>query len=366
MHSSSLSGSLAVALLAGASACHATAEAAPPAHHRGDTFQNNYTEFAPKGLLELMRWRWDALRKGLPRPPRTATPQLAPDLPFIAANARAGAAMQPAVTWIGHATVLAQLGGINLLTDPIFSQRAAPVQWAGPQRAQPPGLALAQLPRIDAVVISHNHFDHCDADSLRALNAQPGGPPLFLVPLRMKAWMAGIGISKVVELDWWQSHRIGAVEIVFTPVQHWSARGLTDRLEALWGGWAVFAPDQHLFFAGDTGYSPDFADIRKRFAERQGDAGFDIALLPVGAYAPRWFMAQQHVNPDEAVRIHQDLRARRSLGIHWGTFELTDEPLDQPPLDLAQSRQRTGLADDAFFVLAIGETRKLPRRGDGQ
>ncbi len=346
----------------------APAEAAPPhtppAHHRDGGFQNRHLEFAPPGLLKLMRWRWDAARDGLPRPPQVPTPVVAADLPFVRANATAGAAMVPAATWIGHATVLVQMGGLNLLTDPVFSERASPLSWTGPLRAQPPGLALADLPRIDAVLVSHNHYDHCDLPSLKALATQAGGPPLFLVPLGLKALLEDAGIAHVVELDWWQSHTLQGMDIVMTPVQHWSARGLTDRLRTLWGGWALFAPDFHLFFAGDTGYSADFADIRARFAPRQGSGGFDLALLPVGAYAPRWFMKDQHVNPEEAVRIHLDLGARRSLGIHWGTFELTDEPLDEPPRTLAAARRALGLADDAFVLNAIGQTLRLPRRGE--
>jgi N-acyl-phosphatidylethanolamine-hydrolysing phospholipase D len=302
----------------------------------------------------------------VPKPPQTPTPVVRTDLNFITSNAQAGAAMQPAVTWIGHATVLVQLGGINVLTDPVFSERASPVSFVGPKRAQAPGLSLAELPRIDAVVISHNHYDHCDSASLQALNAQPGGPPLFLVPLGLKALLADLGITNAVELDWWQQHTLGGVDIVLTPVQHWSARGLTDRLKTLWGGYALFARDFQVFFAGDTGYSRDFADIRERFAARQGERGFDLALLPVGAYEPRWFMTEQHVNPEEAVRIHRDLRARRSLGIHWGTFELTDEPLDEPPRALARARQAAGVAEDEFGVAAIGQTLRLPRRGDAQ
>jgi N-acyl-phosphatidylethanolamine-hydrolysing phospholipase D len=337
-----------------------------PPHHRSGGFQNNYLDFAPRGLADLMRWRWRSAREGLPPVPSTPTPRVEPDLAFISSNAGAGAAMQPAVTWIGHATVLAQLGGLNLLTDPIFSQRASPVSFAGPVRAHPPGLTLAQLPRIDLVVISHNHYDHCDAPSLQALNEQPGGPPLFLVPLGMKRWMSEIGVDNTIEMDWWQSHRIGEVEVVMTPVQHWSGRSLSDRMNTLWGGWAVFAPDAHLFFAGDTGYSPDFSDIARRFAARQGARGFDIALIPVGAYEPRWFMKEQHVDPDEAVRMHRDLRAQRSLGIHWGTFELTDEALDEPPRALARALARAEVSSDQFFLLALGQTRQLPRRDAAQ
>lgn len=339
---------------------------ANPSHHRNGSFQNNHLDFTPKGLGELLSWRWAALRDGLPRPPKVATPVMAPDLDFLHANGRAGQAMVPSATWIGHATNLVQLGGLNLLTDPIFSQRASPLGFVGPKRAQAPGLSLEQLPRVDLVVISHNHYDHCDQDSLEALNRQRGGPPLFIVPLGLKAWLAGIGVDNAVELDWWQSHRIGDTEVVLTPVQHWSGRGLHDRLSTLWGGFAVFAPNFHLFHAGDTGYSADFAEIRRRFAGRQGEQGFDLALLPVGAYEPRWFMASQHVNPQESVRIHRDLGAKRSLGMHWGTFELTDEPLDEPPQALAAARAAQGVPEEEFFLLAIGQTRRFPSRGEAR
>jgi N-acyl-phosphatidylethanolamine-hydrolysing phospholipase D len=347
---------------AGLAAADASASDPPAPHHRpGGTFQNNYLGFE-KGLSELLRWRLDAMWNGLPPPPAAPTPRVAPDLAFVHANAVSGAAMEPAVTWIGHATVLAQLGGLNVLTDPIFAERASPFGFIGPKRAVAPGLALTELPHIDVVVVSHNHYDHLDEPSVRALDAQAGGPPLFLVPLGNRAWLAERGIANVVELDWWQSHRVEGVEFVLTPAQHWSGRTLGDRMHTLWGGWAVFAADQHLFFSGDTGYSKDFADIRERFADRQAHGGFDIALITIGGYEPRWFMRGHHVNPDEAVRIHQDLAARRSLGIHWGTFSLTDESLDVPPQHLAQARRERGVADEDFFVLAVGETRRLPRR----
>ena len=336
-------------------------------HHRPNGFQNNYFEFEPKGLTALLKWKIDATLAGLPRPPVSATPQVAPDLGFIDSNARAGAAMAPAITWIGHATMLAQLGGLNVITDPVFSERVSPLSFIGPKRHVAPGLSLAQLPHIDLVLISHNHYDHLDDASVRALAVQKGGSPLFVVPLGIKAWMAERGIDKVVELDWWQPHPVasamGTIDVVLTPVQHWSGRGLNDRLATLWGGYAVFAPDLHLFFSGDTGYSKDFNDIREHFAPRQREGGgFDIALIAVGAYEPRWFMTSQHVNPAEAVQIHLDLGAKRSVGVHWGTFQLTDEALDEPPQQLAQARSAKGLADEQFFVMAVGETRKLARR----
>jgi N-acyl-phosphatidylethanolamine-hydrolysing phospholipase D len=335
-------------------------------HHRDGTFQNNYVEFEPRGLLALLRWKWDAWRDGLPAPPHTPTPTIVPDLGLIQSNAKAGAAMVPTVTWIGHATVLVQLGGFNVLTDPIFSKRASPLSFLGPTRAQRPGLWPQELPHVDLVVISHNHYDHLDQGSVKLLAQQDGGPPLFVVPLGLKKWFESEGIRNVVELDWWQSHRLGELEVVLTPVQHWSGRSLGDRMETLWGGYALLAPQLHVFFAGDTGYSKDFADIRARFAERQTPAqggGFDIALLPIGAYEPRWFMQTQHVNAEEAVRIHLDLGAKASLGIHWGTFELTDESLDEPPRKLAEARRALQVADGTFFTLAVGQTRRLsPRR----
>ncbi|HET7524404.1 MAG TPA: MBL fold metallo-hydrolase [Burkholderiaceae bacterium] len=362
-------GATAAALLLLACADKPAAVADNGSHYRDGSFHNNYVDFQPRGLMTLARWKFEAWRSGVPAPASSPTPAIVPDLGLVQSNAKAGARMLPTVTWIGHATVLAQLAGLNVLTDPIFSERASPLSFMGPVRAQKPGLLLHELPRIDLVLISHNHYDHLDDDSVRALARQSGGAPLFVVPLGLKAWFAQRDIVNVVELDWWQSHRVGEIEVVLTPVQHWSGRHLTDRMETLWGGYALLAQQLHLFFAGDTGYSKDFADIRAHFAQRQGAAqggGFDLALLPIGGYEPRWFMRDQHINPDEAVRIHRDLGAKASLGIHWGTFELTDESLDTPPRDLARARQAQGLPESAFFTLAIGQTRRLaPRRPGG-
>ena len=340
------------------------------AHRRGSGFQNNYVDFEPKGLLALIRWRYEAWRDEVPKPPSTPPEVRSPDLSFITGNAMAGQAMAPAVTFIGHASVLAQLGGLNVLIDPIFSERASPLGFIGPKRFQPPGLSLAQLPHIDVVLVSHNHYDHLDAASVDALNAQAGGAPLFIVPLGIKAWLADRGITNAVELDWWQEQTVagpkGPMQVALTPAQHWSGRGLTDRMHTLWGGFAVFAPDFQLFYSGDTAYSADYRDIASRYKDRQTAAlggGFDLALLPIGAYEPRWFMQTQHINPSEAVQIHRDLGAKRSMGVHWATFQLTDESLDAPPRALAAARTAAGLPDDDFFVLAIGQTRRLAARG---
>ena len=342
-------------------------------HHRADGFQNRYLDFKPRGIADLARWRWKAWREGLPPPPQTPVPTVTADLPFLRANAAAGAAMQPSVTFIGHATSLLQIPlgnhGLQVLTDPVFSERASPVTFIGPKRQQPPGMALADLPHIDVVLISHNHYDHLDEASVRALAAQAGGPPLFIVPLGIGAWLRSHGVADAVELDWFDAHRIardGAVaEVTLTPAQHWSGRGLGDRLQTLWGGYALLAPEFHFWFAGDTGYSRDFADIGSHFAPRHSQAlggGFDLALIPVGAYEPRWFMQDQHVDPAEAVRIHRDVSSKRSIGVHWGTFGLTDEPADQPPRDLAAACRAAGLPENAFTTMAIGQTLRLPRR----
>jgi L-ascorbate metabolism protein UlaG (beta-lactamase superfamily) len=311
-------------------------------HRAAEGFRNNYPH-AEKG--GFWRWQWERLRDGLPQRPEggyrfdTARPELA-------AN--------PSITWVGHATVLLRVGGMSLLTDPHFSERASPISFLGPKRVVPPVPALHELPHIDAVVISHNHYDHLDQDSVARLAAQPGGSPRFFVPLGLKDWFTRRGVDDVVELDWWESREFRGLKIDFVPVQHWSKRTLADENQSLWGGWVIRHPELSFFFAGDSGYSRDFTDIRARFG------GFDLAAIPIGAYAPRWFMQIMHLDPAEAVRVHQDVNARRSVAIHWGTFEnLTDESLDEPPLRLAQERKKAGLADDEFVVLHHGETRVL-------
>lgn len=326
-------------------------------------FHNNDIVSVSRSFADLLQWRWEAWRHDLPTRPQGPTPVMAPDLHALQGHAKSPQA-QPQATWIGHATVLVQHSGLSVLTDPVFSDRASPISFIGPKRAQAPGVAMQDLPAIDLVLISHNHYDHLDLASVQALAARSQGSTLFLVPLGLKAWFEAQGIDNVIELGWWQSHVHRGVEFVLTPVQHWSARTAHDRNATLWGGWAIFGPDFHWYFSGDTGYSQDFTRTRQQFVSRwaQPDDGFDLALIAIGAYEPRWFMAQQHVNPAEAVQIHRDLGARRSMGVHWGTFELSDEALDQPPRDLALARSAAGLLDVDFFVLKIGETRTFPPR----
>ncbi len=322
-------------------------------HHTPDGFRNNYIEGLGNSGGSFWKWQWERWRAGLPRPPENGYdfPQVEPDVAWLKANRT-----ETAATWIGHATVLVQVAGVNILTDPHLTERASPVSFAGPKRRVPPALDFATMPHIDMVVISHNHYDHLDQETVLRLSRQSAGSPRFFVPLVNKAWFADLGVADVVEMDWWDRRDFKGLEVHFTPVQHWSARTPNDRLRTLWGGWYIKAPGWRAFFTGDTGYSKDFADIAARLG------AVDFAMVPVGAYEPRWFMASQHVDPAEAIRIHRDLKARFTLGIHWGTFELTDEPLDEPPRRLALELARAGLGPSVFSVVRHGETLRLPWR----
>lgn len=328
-------------------------------HHRPQGFVNSDGQQVSKPFSMLLRWWRERWAQSLPPPPARFVSGyggfevLAPDAQMLRANRT-----RTTVTWVGHATLLVQVGGLNVLTDPHFSERAFPVQWIGPRRRVPPAMPISALPRIDLVVISHNHYDHLDRDSVLALNAQPGGPPLFAVPLGVDLWMREQGIENVRRFDWWDMLRLPqapGTELHFVPAKHWSSRTPFDRNATLWGGWVLRNPGFSFYFAGDTGYSArDFNAIGERFG------GFDLAAIPVGAYEPRWFMGEQHVDPAQAVQIHRDVRARRSMGIHWGAFELTDEPLDAPIGALPAAVSAAGLPRDAFEVWKHGETRVFP------
>jgi N-acyl-phosphatidylethanolamine-hydrolysing phospholipase D len=325
------------------------AQAEEPAPHRdGDTFRNNYPH-DPKQSFWL--WKWEQMKSGVAEPPPGGwkIPHMKTDAAALRSNDREATA-----TWIGHAAFLVQLAGRNVLIDPQFSERASPVQFAGPRRIVPLPIDIPELPRIDVVLVTHNHYDHLDVDSVKRLAAAPSGSPLFLVPLGLKRWFNALGIERVEEYDWWQTRREGALEFTLVPVQHWSKRTLWDTNKTLWGGWAIEGGGLKILHTGDLGYSRDARDIGERLGP------FDVALIPIGAYAPRWFMKTMHVDPAEALQLRADLRARRAIGMHWGTFEnLTDEPLDEPPALLAAQRAAAGLAQDDFDVMKIGETRKL-------
>ena len=319
-------------------------------HHRPDGFTNNYLDDAEIGA-DFWRWQWQKLAEGVPAQNPGRVPLKPVDLAYLKANRS-----DITVTFLGHATALWQLGGRNILTDPIFSERASPFSFAGPKRETPLPLKVEELPHIDVVFVSHNHYDHLDRPTVLALNRQPGGPPLFVVPLGIDLWLRDQGITSVKALDWWDRHTLGDLALTLVPVQHWSARTPFDRRETLWGGIVAAHAGYTMFYSGDTGYSRDFADIGARFG------GFDYAQMPVGCYEPRWFMRGQHVNEEEAVRIHQDVKSRFSVGVHWGAYRLCDDPVESPLDGLPKARAKLGVADDAFVLLALGETRVL-RRG---
>ena len=253
-------------------------------------------------------------------------------------------------TFIGHSTFLLQLGGICVLTDPIWSNRCSPVSFAGPRRVRRPGQSLDVLPGVDVLLVSHNHYDHMDLPTLRKIRKR--WAPLVATGLGNARHLAKARIRSAVELDWWQSTELAGARVTYVPSQHFSSRSLYDRNRCLWGGFVIEAGGAVVYFAGDSGYCPHFAEIGRRFPR------IDLALLPIGAYEPRWFMSQQHVDPLEAVRAHLDLRSRHSLGMHFGTFQLTDESIDAPVLALRQARARAGVAESEFDVLAFGETRE--------
>ncbi len=303
----------------------------PSDHFDGRRFFNPDHE-ADRGLRDFLRWKLKESRAAWPRsvPVRQAVPD-----PRVA-GLRA--------TVVGHASVLIQAGGLNVLTDPVWSERASPVPFAGPRRVAAPGVAFEALPQIDAVLLSHNHYDHMDLATLRRLVA--GHRPLVVTPLGndviLRRAIAGIRLAAG---DWWDRVDIGeGAEVTIVPAYHWSARTGRDRRMALWSGFMLRTSGGNVYFAGDTGYGDGriFRQMRRRAGRP------DLALIPIGAYAPRWFMNAQHTDPTEAVRIMEDLEAARAVGIHWGVFQLTDESRDEPRELLLESIARRGIAEGLF------------------
>lgn len=311
------------------------------AHHTPEGFRNIEPEQRRPG--DLRRWRRERKAAGVPHPPRDGYEAFAQQWWQPADFG----GTDDAAWWLGHACVLLRLDGRYVITDPVFSERVSPVSFAGPKRRTPPATRIGLLPRIDAVVVSHNHYDHLDAASIRAL-AKRFPQASFAAPLGLAAKLRKLGARDVHELDWWQSLDANGFELTCVPARHWSARTLWDRNRTLWGGWVVRRNSFRFYFAGDTGYSPRLAEIGARFGP------IDLAALPIGAYAPRWFMGAQHIDPAEAVQLHRELGCRHSLAIHWGAFELADDPLDEPPRLLAEARTAQGVSADAFRALPIG------------
>jgi N-acyl-phosphatidylethanolamine-hydrolysing phospholipase D len=330
---------------------------APPPHHRPDgRFRNPWAGSVEHGLGSVVRWTIDRARAGRlgfrarGTPPHAVVPALVP--PRAPAN-------ECRITWIGHSSFLLQVGGINVLTDPMFGPRASPVRFAGPRRLTPPGLALDALPPIDLVLQSHDHYDHFDTGSIRVL-AHRSAATHWCAPLGLAAPLRKCGVRNVIECDWLgAAEPLPNVRVTCEPARHFSGRSLVDRNATLWCGWTLAAGPHRVYFVGDSAFHPDFGAIALR------DGPFDAVLMPVGAYDPRWFMSSVHMNPEEAVAAFAALRSAHPAhpsvmaAMHWGTFVLTDEPVDEPPRRARAAWHDRGLPPDALWVFAPGETRVL-------
>jgi N-acyl-phosphatidylethanolamine-hydrolysing phospholipase D len=328
-------------------------------HRAADgTFHNPWPDSEPHAFRELLKWtRERRAQSRAPTPMRGSLPTSTPAVSYPrAADADFSA------TWIGHSTVLLQLGGINVITDPVFSQRASPSQWLGPRRVMDAALSIDALPPLDVILVSHNHYDHLDKPAVKRI-ARAHPRAIWVVPLRLGAYIRPWGAQQILELGWWQQSSIDGLRVTATPARHFSARGLRDRNKSLWGGFALEAGDRRAYFAGDTAYHPEFGEIGARCGP------FDFVMIPIGAYDPRWFMKVVHVDPEEAVQIYQDVIAPHPgkplplmLGIHWGTFRLTDEPMEEPPQRTAARWRTLGLDENRLWIARFGETRSIDER----
>ncbi len=329
----------------------------PPPHHRpGGGFRNPWPGSVEHGFGDALKWMIQRARNGTlgfsarGTPPRTVA--------HAALDSRA-ASHRCRITWIGHSSFLIQIGGLNVLTDPVFSDRASPVRLTGPRRLQPPGITLDALPQIDLVLQSHNHYDHFDADAIRAL-AKRSPSTVWCAPLGLAGPLRALGVRHVTESDWFDSAEpLPGARVACIPARHFSGRSLRDRNATLWCGWTLSADEKRVYFVGDSAFHPDFAAI----GEREGP--FDAVLMPIGAYDPRWFMSAVHVNPEEAVTAFTTIRSAHPshpcvmAAMHWGTFVLTDEPVDEPPRRARAAWRQQQLAPDDLWILAPGETRTL-------
>lgn len=331
-----------------------------PSHHvEGGGFRTPWAvDGAVRGFPDLLRWRRERQRNGVaPNPPADAWPIGTPEIVRPAAPAT-----ELRVTWVGHATVLIQIGGLNVLTDPIWSRRASPLRFMGPARLTPPGIPFDSLPPIDAVLISHDHYDHLDAPTVRRIVEVHGERVHWITPLGYRRWLERRGARVVSELDWQQATGVsgGGAPLTVTalPAQHWTRRTPFSTNARLWSSFALRTPDRAVYFGGDSGYFDGYRDI----GEAHGP--FDATLLPIGAYEPRWFMRSAHMNPDEAVRVYLDLGGTGTfVGVHWGTFRLTDEsPLD-PPDRARAAWERAGLPAEDLWIPPIGGTRVVRMSG---
>jgi L-ascorbate metabolism protein UlaG (beta-lactamase superfamily) len=306
---------------------------APSDHFNGKTFFNPGEE-SGRGLLDLLRWKLTSRAATWPKHVKVDRQPLppAPVLEGVVA------------TWVGHATFLVRTASATILTDPVFSDVAGPLSWLGPRRVAPPGVDFDVIPRVDLVLLSHDHYDHCDMPTLRRLAKRDD--PLVVSPLGHRSLLAAAGLSRIVELDWWETHAcLPGADVTLVPARHWSRRRPFGTNTRLWGGFMLRSGGRRVYFAGDSGYQEGlFAEIGRRCGAP------DLAMIPIGAYEPRWFMKDAHMNPAEAVRVHREVGARRSIAMHWGTFQLTDEAFEAPVQALEAAR---GAADD-FVALMPG------------
>ena len=331
----------------------------PPAHHRlGGGFRNLHTD-TDQGPRALFRWWFERWRS--PRAPDPARGSLPREAPAFAHPRAAGDAIS--VTWVGHSTLLVQLGALNVLTDPVWSDHAAPLPGLGPRRWAPPGIDFGALPPLDLVLLSHDHYDHFDTRTVRRLTAAHPQAH-WVTTLGMAALVRPRGVTRVTELDWWDETDVAGARIACAPAQHFSGRGPFDRWRRLWASFVLRAGDGRIYFGGDSGYHPEYTAIGRRYGP------FDLSLLPIGAYEPRWFMRTVHMDPEEAVQAFRDLNATRGngekqgrravmVGMHWGTFKLTDEALGEPPVRARAAWTHAGEDPDDLWILPHGGTRWL-------
>jgi L-ascorbate metabolism protein UlaG (beta-lactamase superfamily) len=312
-------------------------------HFDGKRFTNLFPFEAP-GFGKVLRWR--LLTQHAEWPERVAFPE--------AKTVRARISDGAVITYVNHATVLVQIAGLNILTDPVFSERIGPISRFGTRRHKDPGIAFERMPKIDVILISHNHYDHLDIATLSRFAERDS--PTVLTGLGNAALLDREGIAGGLELDLWESRRIGKITFTLTPTQHWSSRSLSDRFRALWGAFYLQSGKTRIYFGGDTGFGPHFAETARRLGAP------DIALLPIGAYAPRWFMRAQHLDPADAVEAHLALGAKVSVGIHFGCFNLASEGMLEPVEELERARIARRLTRSSFVTLEHGEQLLWPDR----
>ncbi len=312
-------------------------------HHTPQGFRNLNASGHQPGDVE--RWRKERKAAGLPKPPASGYQQFIHDW---WQSVELNSAAEDGVWWLGHASLLLRLNGQFILTDPVFSHRASPLPFVGPVRKTPAAISVAALPPLDALVISHNHYDHLDDATVRQLLRRFPQLTVF-VPLGLGAWFRRRGAKNIVELDWWQHYHFQGVTYTAVPAQHWSMRTLWDRDRSLWCGWVFEGQNRRFWFSGDTGYTPELLTI----AQRLGN--FDAIAIPAGAYAPEWFMATHHMDPQSAVALWQQLGMPRAFPIHWGVFELADESLDDPIQKLNHALSDVAGNNNKFYILKIGQ-----------